>query len=113
MVKCTVTTIPSELDELKEKYSKLEKDRNTLLDERNRLKEQLQEKHNQLIQMKIDIIAEMKMTKMMFEMVLSDGHTHRAKEWIAKLSNNVLDLNINKAKESVMKKLDYDDGLPF
>ena len=113
MVKCTVTTIPSELDELKEKYSKLEKDRNSLLDERNRLKEQLQEKHNQLIQMKIDIIAEMKMAKMMFEMVLADGHTHRAKEWIAKLSNHVLDLNINKAEQSIIRKMDYDDGLPF
>lgn len=98
---------------LKENYSKLEKDRDFLLDERNRLKEQLQQKNDELIKMKIDIIAEMKMAKMMFQMVLSDGHTHKAKEWIAKLSNNVLDININKAKESVMKKINNDDELPF
>ena len=30
------------------------------------------------MQLRIDLVAEMKMAKMMFEMVLSDGHTHRA-----------------------------------
>lgn len=86
-----------EIEELQKKYSELE----------NKYRDSIREK------LRIDLVAEMKMAKMMFEMVLADGHTHRAKEWIAKLSKHVLDLNINKAEQSIIRKLDYDDGLPF
>jgi len=102
-----------ELEELQKKYSELEKRYRDLIGENNSLKEKINEQTNLIIQLRIDLVAEMKMAKMMFEMVLADGHTHRAKEWIAKLSRHVLDLNINKAEQSIIRKIDYDDGLPF
>jgi len=97
--------------ELQEQIEKLQEERNSILMERNKLAEQLSKKNNQLIQNKIDIIAEMKMAKMMFEIMLSGGHTHRAKEYIARLSNNVLDINIQKAEETIINKLDV--NMPF
>lgn len=102
-----------ELEELQKKYSELEKKYRDLIEEKYSLTEKINEQTNLMMQLRIDLVAEMKMAKMMFEMVLADGHTHRAKEWIAKLSNHVLDLNINKAEKSIIRKMDYDDGLPF
>ena len=102
-----------ELEELQKRYSELEKKHRDLIRENNSLTEKINEQTNLIMQLRIDLVAEMKMAKMMFEMVLSDGHTHRAKESIAKLSNHVLDLNINKAEQSIIRKMDYDDGLPF
>ena len=100
-------------ESLSKMYDDLESKYRDLMRDNNSLNEKIQEKTNLLMQLRIDLVAEMKMAKMMFEMVLSDGHTHRAKEWIAKLSNHVLDLNINKAEQAIMKKIDYDNGLPF
>ena len=102
-----------ELEELQKKYSELENKYRYSIRENNSLSEKIKEQTTLMMQLRIDLVAEMKMAKMMFEMVLADGHTHRAKEWIAKLSNHVLDLNINKAEQSIIKKMDYDDGLPF
>ena len=102
-----------ELEELQKRYSDLEKKYDSLYRENVLLKDTIKQTAISKVKLKIDLVAEMKMAKMMFEMVLADGHTHRAKEWIAKLSNHVLDLNINKAEQSIIKKMDYDDGLPF
>ena len=49
---------------------------------------------------------------LLFTGIVSNA-THRMKEWIAKLTNHVLDLNINKAEQSIIRKMDYNDGLPF
>ena len=63
--------------------------------------------------LKIDLVAEMKMAKMLFEMVLSGGHTHREKEMLARMSNHILDLNIDKAEQLIAKGINTDDTLPF
>lgn len=102
-----------ELEDLQKKYSELENKYRDSIRENNSLTEKIKEQTNFIMQLRIDLVAEMKMAKMMFEMVLTDGNTHRAKEWIAKLSNHVLDLNINKAEQSIIRKMDYDDGTPF
>ena len=102
-----------ELEELQKKYSELENKYRDSIRENNSLSEKIKEQTTLMMQLRIDLVAEMKMAKMMFEMVLADGHTHRMKEWIAKLSKHVLDLNINKAEQSIIRKFDYDDGLPF
>lgn len=102
-----------ELEELQKKYSELENKYRDSIRENNSLSEKIKEQTTLMMQLRIDLVAEMKMAKMMFEMVLADGYTHKAKEWIAKLSNHVLDLNINKAEQSIIRKMDYDDGLPF
>ena len=103
----------SEIEELQKKYSELENKYRDSIRENGTLTEKIKEQANLMMQLRIDLVAEMKMAKMMFEIVLSDGHTHRMKEWIAKLTNHVLDLNINKAEKSIIRKIDYDDGLPF
>lgn len=102
-----------ELEELQKKYSELENKYRDSIRENDSLREKIEEQTTLMMQLRIDLVAEMKMAKMMFEMVLADGPTHRAKEWIAKLSNHVLDLNINKAEQSIIRKMDYDNGLPF
>ena len=102
-----------ELEDLQKKYSELENKYRDLIRENNSLTEKINEQTDLIMRLRIDLVAEMKMAKMMFEMVLADGHTHRAKAWIAKLSNHVLDLNINKAEQSIVRKTVYDDGLPF
>lgn len=103
----------AEIEDLQKKYSELENKYRDSIRENNSLSEKIKEQTTLMMQLRIDLVAEMKMAKMMFEMVLADGHTHKAKEWIAKLSNHVLDLNINKAEQSIIRKMDYDDGLPF
>ena len=102
-----------ELEELQKKYSELENKYRDSIRENDSLSDKLKEQTTLIMQLRIDLVAEMKMAKMMFEIVLSDGHTHRAKEWIAKLSNHVLDLNINKAEQSIIRKMGYDDETPF
>jgi hypothetical protein len=102
-----------ELEDLQKKYSELENKYKNSIREKDSLTEKINEQTILIMQLRIDLVAEMKMAKMMFEMVLADGHTHRAKEWIAKLSNHVLDLNINKSEQSIIRKMDYDNGLPF
>ena len=103
----------SEIEELQKKYSELENKYRDSIRENGTLTEKIKEQATLMMQLRIDLVAEMKMAKMMFEIVLSDGHTHRMKEWIAKLTNHVLDLNINKAEQSIVRKTVYDDGLPF
>lgn len=102
-----------ELEDLQKKYSELENKYKNSIREKDSLTEKINEQTILIMQLRIDLVAEMKMAKMMFEMVLADGYTHRAKEWIAKLSKHVLDLNINKAEQSIIRKMDYDDELPF
>ena len=102
-----------ELEELKKRYSDLEKKHDSLYRENILLKDTIKQTTISKFKLKIDLVAEMKMAKMLFEMVLSGGHTHREKEMIARMSNNILDLNIDKAEQLIAKGINTDDTLPF
>ena len=65
-----------ELEELQKKYSELENKYRDSIRENNSLSEKIKEQTTLMMQLRIDLVAEMKMAKMMFEMVLADGHTH-------------------------------------
>ena len=102
-----------ELEDLQKKYSELEDKYRDSIRENNSLTEKIKEQTNLMMQLRIDLVAEMKMAKMLFEMVLSGGHTHREKEMLARMSNNILDLNIDKAEQLIAKGINTDDTLPF
>ena len=61
-----------ELEELQKKYSELENKYRDSIRENNSLTEKIKEQTTLMMQLRIDLVAEMKMAKMMFEMVLSD-----------------------------------------
>ena len=102
-----------EIEELQERYSDLEKKYDSLCRENILLKDTIKQMAISKVKLKIDLVAEMKMAKMLFEMVLSGGHTHREKEMLARMSNNILDLNIDKAEQLIAKGINTDDTLPF
>ena len=91
----------------------LEDDFNDKIQEIHRLQFKIQELNQQIVKMKVDRIAEMKTSKMLFSMILSDSHTHREKNKIAKLSNDVLNLNIEKIENDIYSGLKIPEKLPF
>ena len=102
-----------ELEELEKRYSDLEKKYDSLYRENILLKDTVKQTTISKVKLKIDLVAEMKMAKMLFEMVLSGGHTHREKEMLARMSNHILDLNIDKAEQLIANGINTDDTLPF
>ena len=66
-----------ELEELQERYSDLEKKYDSLYRENVLLNDKIKQTTISKVKLKIDLVAEIKKEKMLFEMVLSGGHTHR------------------------------------
>ena len=102
-----------EIEELQERYSDLEKKYDSSHRENILLKDTIKQTTISKFKLKIDLVAEIKKEKMLFEMVLSGGHTHREKEMLARMSNNILDLNIDKAEQLIANGINTDDTLPF
>ena len=105
----------SKMVEMLNKFANLnlEDDFNDKIQEIHRLQSEIQELNQQIVKMKVDRIAEMKTSKMLFSMILSDGHTHREKNRIAELSNNVLDLNIENIENEIYYELKIPEDFPF
>ena len=68
-----------ELEELQKRYSDLEKKYDSLYRQNILLEDKIKQTAISKVKLKIDLVAEMKMAKMLFEMVLS-GDTHIAKK---------------------------------
>ena len=78
------------------------------------LKAKIELLNNQILDEKINLIAELKKQKMFFGMLRNDAFTHRQKHNVCDLATSIIDANIIDAKRELKHTLEYNSSdLPF